>query len=417
MPTRGMIATPSGNNLFIVVDDEVFKVSPTGARTQIGTLVTRRGTVGMKIGLTQLVIVDGVNGYLHNLTGDSLAVITSPGWLGSHTVDYIGGYFTFIDPDSQTFYVSAIEDASTIDALDFATANASPDKLVSQVSTGNVLVLLGEIGGEVWQESGAADFPLERNSGSYLEVGILAAHTLKEMDNSAFWLGRDERGAGMVYRMEGFRPTRISTMAIEQVIQAAIYAGEDVSKAVAYTYQQDGHSFYVLQVPGLDTTWTYDASSQMWHERAELVQGDYAQHRGRFHAYCYGKHLIAGDDGIIYEYDVEANDNAGDVLVRDRVSPHYATPSMDRLTFSRFELDCVVGYGKDLGAEAHVLLRYSNDGGFDWSSWRTAGLGGIGEKQARARFLRCGSARDRVWHVRVTDNVKFAIIAAVVEAK
>lgn len=417
MKARGMIANSAGNALFIVLDSTLYKVGPSGLRTSIGTLLTRRGPVGMKIGLTQLVITDGAYGYVYDLLTGVFAQITSEAWLGSATVEYLDGYFSFIDPNSHTWYISAIEDALTLDALDFATANASPDKLVGQVTTGRVLVLFGEVSAEVWQDSGGADFPFERNSGAFLEVGLLGAFTAKEIDNTVFWLGRDDRGAGMVYRLEGFRPNRVSTMAVEQAIQKAINDGEDMADAVAYTYQQHGHSFYCLQVPGLTTTWCYDVASGMWHERAELVDGDYAQHRGRFHAYCYGKHLISGDDGLIYEYDVDANTNAGDVLVRDRVSPHFATPSLDRLTFPRFELDCTVGHGKPDGSQADVMLRYSNDGGFSWSSWRTATLGAIGEKTARARFLRCGSARDRVWQVRCTDDVQFAIINAVIEAQ
>lgn len=409
---RGLIANTAGNRLFAVVDDTLFSVSPTGDRTSIGVLSTSRGPVGMKIGLTQLVVVDGLHGYVYDLVSGSFDPIVSDGWLGSYTVEYLDGYFTFIDPNSQTFYLSALEDALTLDALDFATANTSPDKLVGQVVTNKVLVLLGEVSGEIWQDTGAADFPLERNSGAFLEVGLLARHSVKELDNSAFWLGRDERGAGFVYKLEGFRPVRVSTMAVEEAIQRAISEGNDVSQAVAYAYQQGGHSFYCLQVPGLDTTWCLDAATQQWHERAELVLGDYTQHRGRFHAYCYGKHLIVGDDDVIYEYDVTANTNAGDVLCRDRVSPHYATPQLDRITFSAFELDCTVGFGKAGQAQANVMLRYSNDGGYSWSGWRTATLGAVGEKQARARWLRLGSARDRCWEVRCTDNTPFAIINA-----
>jgi hypothetical protein len=145
------------------------------------------------------------------------------------------------------------------------------------------------------------------------------------------------------------------------------------------------------------------------------VNGDYAQHRIRHHSYCYGKHLGAGEDDIIYEYDVDANDNAGDVLVRDRISPHYATPRMDRIQFGAFELDCTVGKGKG-DEEAKVLLRYSNDGGLTWGNWREGTLGKLGERYARARFLRCGSARDRVWQVRCTDSVPFAIVNANIEA-
>lgn len=410
---RGLIANTAGNALFIVVEDAVYSVNGLGVRTQIGTLVSRRGHVGMKIGLTQLVIVDGPNGYVYDLNSGVFGQITSPAWQGSNTVEYLGGFFSFIDPNSQEFYISAIEDALTLDALDFATANNSPDKLVGQITTSNVIVYMGQTSGEIWQlDPVATDFAFERNNGATLEVGLMSAFTVKELDNSVFWLGQDERGGGTVYKMQGFSPVRVSTMAVEQVIQQSIQDGNDITKACAYTYQQDGHSFYCLQVPGLDTTWVYDAASQEWHERAELIDGLYAQHRGNYHAYCYGLHLITGDDDAIYAYDPNANTNAGDPLVRDRVSPHYATPQLERNFFNIFELDCTVGYGKAGQDNAVVQLRYSNDGGFSWSSWRTAPLGAVGQRLTRARFTRCGSARDRVWEVRCTDDTPFAIIAA-----
>lgn len=413
---RGMIANTAGTVMAIVIGDKLYAVGYDGVRALLGTLATSTGHVGMKVGLNQLVVVDGPNGYVVALDTGVFTQITDPAWLGSNTVDYLGGYFTFIDPDTQTFYISALEDALTFDALEFATANSSPDKLVGQSVTSKSLVLFGQVATEVWQETGATDFPFEKNTGVYIEVGLMAAFTAKDLDNSTFWLGKDERGAGIVYKLEGFRAVRVSTMAIEQTIQRAISEGNDVSTAVAYTYQQGGHSFYVLQIPGLDTTWTYDVSSKQWHERAELVNGDYEQHRGRFHCYCFDKHLIIGDDDIIYEYDVDANTNAGDVLVRDRISPHSSVPDLRRVSYGTFELDCTVGYGIAGQAQASVMMRYSDDGGFEWNGWRTATLGAIGEKTARARFLRNGSARDRVWHTRCTDDVPFAIVAASIAA-
>ena len=418
MTFRGLIANTAGTALYGVIDSQLYSISPTNGRTVLGTLYTRRGTVGMKLGLNQLVITDGANGYVYDMLRSTFSRITADGWMGSYTVQALDGYFTFIQPNSQVFYISALEDATTLGALDFATANASPDKLVGQITTGRVLVLFGEVSAEIWQDSGAAAFPFERNSGAFLDVGLMAAHTAKELDNSVFWLGRDARGAGIVYKLEGYRAVRISTIAIEQVIQAAIYARVDVSQAVAYTYQEDGHAFYVLQVPGVQTTWVYDTATRLWHERAEFPDGIYAQHRGRFHAYCYGMHLIAGDSATIWQYDPQANTNAGDVLVRDRISPHDALPSLGRVHFHAFELDCTVGRGVHCQAQPRVLLRYSNDGGInlDSATWRTATLGAIGERFARARFLRCGSARDRVWQVRCTDDVPFAIVSAAIEA-
>lgn len=413
--TRGLVATTSGNQLFCVVGNTLYSVGPTGLRVNIGTLLTRFGSVGMKIGLTQLVIVDGTYGYVYALQTKVFSRITDPAFQGSNTVDYIGGYFSFIDPNSQEFYISSFEDATTFDALDFATANESPDKLVGQKSTSNVIVYFGEVSGEIWQlDPTATLFALQRNTGAYMEVGLLAAFTAAELDNTVFWLGRDERGAGVVYKMESLQPRRISTQAVEEKIQAAIRGGADMTQATAYGYQQDGHSFYVLQVPNVETTWVYDVATQQWHERAELIAGEYAQHRGKYHAYCYGKHLIAGDDGIIYAYDPTVNTNAGDVLVRARTSPHYAAPQLERVFFNMFELDCIVGYGIAGQAQANVLLRYSNDGGFSWGDWRECTVGAVGEKRARARFPRCGSARDRVWEVRFTDDAPFAIVNAVV---
>ncbi len=415
MATRGMIANTAGTALFMVVDNTLYKVSPVGIRQSLGTLVTTRGTVDMKIGQRQLVIVDGAFGYVYDLSTTTFTRITTTGFLGSYTVEYLDGYFSFLVPGSNVFYLSKPEDATTIDILDQQPAQTGVGNLVGQVSTSHALVLFKETNAEVWQDSGGALFPLSLNEGVFVEAGALSPYAIKEMDNTVYWLGRDERGAGVVYNLQGFRPIRISTMAVEQTIQQAIQDGNDMSTAVAYTYQQNGHSFYVLQVPGLETTWVYDAASQMWHERAELVLGQYQQHRGRYHAYCYGKHLISGDDGVIYQYDPNANDNAGDVLVRDRVSPHFATPQLERIMFSKFELDCTVGFGLNGDQAATVMLRYSNDGGYSWSDWRYQTLGAVGEKQARAKFSRCGSARDRVWHVRCTDNVPFAIVNANVE--
>jgi hypothetical protein len=416
--TRGLVANTAGTLLFSVVGNTVYSVNRNGISTTIGTLLTRRGHVGMKIGLTQLVIVDGPYGYVYDLESKVFGRITSESWLGSYTVEELGGYFSFIDPNTQTFYTSALEDALTLDALDFATANSSPDKLVGQVVTTNALVLLGETSGEVWQLNTSNDpnaFVFDRNPGVFLEVGLLAPHTAKQLDNSAFWLGRDQRGAGIVYKMEGFRAVRISTNAIEELIQKAIRDGNDVSQACAYAYQQDGHSFYVLTVPGLKTTWAYDVATGEWAERSDYVSGEEEQHPGKYHAYAYGQHLVAGDDDLIYAYDPTLNTIAGRPMLRERTSPHYATPQLSRVTFSLFELDCVVGAGIPGNEPATVQLQYSNDGGNEWSNWRTATLGSEGEYSARARFLRCGSGRDRVWRVRCTDNTDFAIIAANVE--
>jgi hypothetical protein len=151
--------------------------------------------------------------------------------------------------------------------------------------------------------------------------------------------------------------------------------------------------------------------TRQWHERAELVSGDYAKHRGNVHVFAFNKHLLGDASGRIYSMDPTVSNNAGDVLVRDRVMPDAALPSKVRQAFSRFVLDC------DKGSGATAQLRYSNDGGASWSSWIVRGLHAVGNLLPRVKWVRLGSARDRVWHLRCTDDAPLNPIAAYVETE
>jgi len=62
------------------------------------------------------------------------------------------------------------------------------------------------------------------------------------------------------------------------------------------------------------------------------------------------------------------------------------------------------------------MLDFSNDGGHTWSSesWALADniAGSIGEYKTRVKWNRLGSARDRIFRVKMTDPVKTVWIDA-----
>jgi hypothetical protein len=409
---RGMIATAGGTALYAVVGNGFYSINSAGDRTSLGSLVSSIGYVDMKIGEQQLVIVDGPFGYTYNLTTLAFAQISDADFVGSARVAYVDGYYLFTEPQTQNFYISALEDASTLDALDATPVQGGPDRLVAVVGDHREAWLFGETTIEVWVNTGNADFPFERNDSAFIQNGLMAAFSAQSLDNTLFWLGRDERGGGQVFKSEGYRAVRVSTDAVEQQIQLFIRNGGDISRAIAYTYQQNGHAFYVLKIPGMTTCWAFDVATGFWHERADFVNGDYVLHRASMHAYCYGKNLVGSyEDGIIYEYDPDAFTNAGDTLVRDRISPHYAKKTMARTFFGNFELDCPVG-----GGDGDVMLRISNDGGENFGNWRASPIS-TGETTGKVRWTRNGSAFDRVWHVRCADDMPFAIIDAAIEAQ
>lgn len=409
-PVRAIRAAKNGR-LYAVAGSGLKEISGAGAVTSRGTLLMTTGTVDISENLNQLIIVDGANGYVSTFATNVFAQITGAGWLGSNRASVLDGFAIFVKPDSQVFYISGIDDATSLDVLDFASAEGSPDNIVAHIVDHAQVMFFGSSSIEIWENTGGTDFPLTRNNGARIETGCEAAFSVRKLDNTVYWMGADERGGGIIWKLNGYTPVRVSTQAVEESLQAIA----DRSGAVAYTYQQDGHSFYALNVPGLNTTWVFDVASGNWHERAELVSGEYTQHRGTCHAYAFGKHLIGAADGKIYAYDPLANTNAGDVLVRDRISPHMALPTYARQFFNSLQVDCVVGIGLADGSAPTLQMRYSDDGGISWGNWRAASIGAIGERKTRTMYRRLGGARDRVWQIRFTDDAEFSIVGANVE--
>jgi hypothetical protein len=236
------------------------------------------------------------------------------------------------------------------------------------------------------------------------------------MDNSLFWLGADARGKGVVYRANGYTGARVSTHAVEWQIQQY----SDISDAVAYTYQQDGHSFYVLSFPTADTTWVYDAATQLWHERAGFSNGNLTRHRGNCQVAFNGEVLIGGyQDGSISAYDLtvfEDNGRPQKWLRSWRALPTGAN-TLKRTIHHSLQLDCETGVGLNAvtGYDPQVMLRWSDDGGHTWSNEHWQSMGKLGKYSKRVIWRRLGATtklRDRVYEISGTDPVKVSITGA-----
>ena len=65
--------------------------------------------------------------------------------------------------------------------------------------------------------------------------------------------------------------------------------------------------------------------------------------------------------------------------------------------------------------EPQVMLRYSNDGGFTWSSEKWRSLGRKGKYENRARWNRLGEFRQRVLEISITDPVERVVMGAYAE--
>ena len=391
---------------FFVAGGSLYELASDGAATVRGALLTTTGNVGMAWGTTQLVIVDGPNGYVFTLSSNAFARITDPDWPGSDRVDYLDGFFLLKAPDSQQFYVTAIDDATSIDALDFASAESSPDDLVAHIVVNQRAYLLGELVTEIWFNAGGEDFPLARSSGETIDVGCMAKWSVCKADAGLLWVGRDLNGAGIVYKASGGPPQRISTTAVEEALQGS----SDLSGAVAYVYQDHGQTFYAINAPGLAATWVYEVATNAWHERCDLDgSGQFKAHRATHHVFAHGLHLVGDAAGNVYRMDKTANKFGTDARVCERTSPNDSAPLRDEKTHSIFVLDCLTG--EAASGTPVVELSWSSDGGAEFGNPVTRSAGALGNRYQRLVWRRLGRARDRIWRVRFSDDAPFAIVS------
>ncbi len=417
-PIRGLWSfSADASRAFVVSGDRLYRIDTNWVSTFIGN-VSGTGPVSMADNGTQLFIAANGPSYIYNNATNAFAQITDPDFPGAVTVGYLDGYFVFNEPNSQKIWITQLLDGTSIDPLDFASAEGSPDGVVSVLSNFREIWVFGTNSVEVWYNTGASDFPLQRIQGAFNELGCAAPYSVAKMDNGVFWLGSDPRGHGMVYRANGYTGQRISTHAVEWQIQQ--YG--NMADAIGYTYQQDGHSFYVLIFPSANTTWVYDVATGAWHERAgwDATTGTFLRHRSNCQMF-FSNEVIVGDyqNGNIYAFDLEDySDNGG---IQKWLRSWRALPTgqnnLKRTAHHTLQLDCESGVGLNTGqgSDPQVMLRWSDDGGHTWSNEHWSGMGRIGEYGRRVFWRRLGMTlklRDRVYEVSGTDPVKVAIMGA-----
>lgn len=405
-PIRGMHVM--NDVLYVVSGNILFSVSSSGAVTTLGGSVSGANRVSMSDNGTQVMIVNGANGYVWS-EANGFQVVTSTNFHAATSVTFFDNYFVLPWDGSNQWFISGSLDGTSYSGTDFASAEVQSDFVLSIVNQQENLLIFGERTIENWYDAGTVNFPFQRIDGGTVERGCAAALTPIKEDNSVFFLGDDL----IFYRLDGTLPRRISQHAIEQAWQQY----ETVSDAYTFSYTYTGHKFITLVFPTANATWVFDIATGLWHERISFDQAgtNLGRWRGADAASVYGKILI-GDcySGRIGYLDNSVFTEFGNLLQAYFVSPPIHN-DRKRVFCSRFELDVETGVGNTLdpGSNPQIMLDWSDDGGRTfrgpqmWSS-----MGKIGEYTRRLRWLRNGQARQRVYRVVISDPVPRVIISA-----
>ena len=276
--------------------------------------------------------------------------------------------------------------------------------------------LLGERTYEWWVDQGSFPFPFVRLPGTSGQHGCAAPYSVSRVGESFAWLGKDDRGQSVVWKMQGYIPQRISTFAVEEAISN--YA--IISDARAYTYSTDGHEFYVLNFPSADVTWVYDETTKFWHKRAWRDTNN-VLHRDRGNCCAnFSNQIVVGDwqNGNLYSLQEKVYTDNGQPIYRLRRATHL-TNGLKRIFHKSFQVQFQPGVGIPIGqgSTPQCILSWSNDGGSTYSTPILLNIGPQGAYTARAIARRLGWARDRIYQVEITDPVNAVIISAELDAE
>lgn len=313
------------------------------------------------------------------LAGDLLDIPNSVGFLNGYL---LVGY------DNGQFQGSAINEATSWNALDFATAEGHPDGLRRLYVFGQEIFLFGTNSVEIWVYDERLEFPFRRLEGAVLKIGLCSREAVNEVSGKLYFVDN----FGIFRRVDpGYVPTRVSHEGVEKDIQALLRDEGHADHIHVWGYLDGGHEFVVVSSD--HWTWIWDNVLQVWHNR-KTHRYDYWQ--ARHYAHCFGKHLIASSiQGGIFELDKDNYSEDGvDLICTVRTPIVRGFPNGAAI----HELNILMETGGGLGASGAtedqnptLMMRKTIDGYKTWSTERHRSIGTEGQYRKSIRYNRLGS--------------------------
>lgn len=218
--SNGDLFHVSGENLY---NHHMDVPTWTVTTTQIPGTIQGTGAPDIVASREKLWITDGFT--LQYTDGAAaLTEIATPDDVAFSSIDVFDDYVLCVVADSDQFYWIQ-PGATTIDPLDFATAELFPDKTLQVRVVGSEFWLLGEKSVEVWMATGDGTAPFQRIEGRAFNFGVFGGTAVRFKDTSVVCVGDD----GTVFNIAGV-PTPISNAAIAEQTRNAILAARQAGE-------------------------------------------------------------------------------------------------------------------------------------------------------------------------------------------
>ncbi len=417
---RGMYVarTLTQERCFAVVGTNLYEINYDLSSTLRGALAGfaagSKSKVYMAVnGNGEMMIQDPLAAYVFNLLTNTLTKNTSIDYPGGTTLDYADGYFIISDKNGRVSF-SDLNDGFDWPGFNFFTPTFKPDKVKAIVAYREEVYCFGDDTIEVYINDGTT--PFIRQSRTSMYFGLTARDSIAVHQSGVFFLGKSMSGGSEVYLMgSNYSLTPLSSPAISNRLNS--YVNED---AEGFIYSStDGHIFYHLHLPALQTTLVYDVTTGLWHERQSLRpfkdnDGSSVQdmYRGRHHVNYKGINLF-GDwwSGKIFKEDNTVSTDDGNIRLLKRTSSVFHN-ELKNISVYRLEFDVnsesTTFPPTGQGSQPIMMSEYSLDGGVTFEPEEFISL------NDRVVINNLGTARNWVISFSVSDPIDIIVKQAVV---
>jgi len=420
LPSRGAVVM--AGIYYAVLGEALFSFDSAGVATSLGAIAGATRVSMAHNGLVLCIVVPGGNAYTYTAATTTLAQITDGDYQVSDTVSFKDGYFIFTATAGSNWFVSALNDPSSIDALDFGSAELNPDKIIASHVDHDEVYILGEETTEVFQNIGGSGFPFQRIPGASFEKGVHSKYSAIEWENDFYFVGGGKNEKSSIFRAGGStKPVKVSTDAIDYLIQK--FTSAEIAESYSFSYSIAGSSFvgFTFRSVNIDSrTFVYNVTASRLSERNVWFEQQTGITTGAWRPasidFVYSKLLVSDfADGRIGYLSDSTYTEYGATILREKIIPPISVGG-DSIYIHGLELTPESGTGliSGQGSNPLIMMDYSDDGARTWvnESWKALGASGeIGQYSRRVVWRRLGRApAHRVFRFRVSDPIKVVFI-------
>ena len=397
---------------YFVNGPNLVRLNPDESTTMLGTIEGMARVSMDNNGKQLMILIPGGKGYIFTENPDLLVEITDVDFNANgapQLVVFLDGFF-ICTTDEKKFIISAINDGTSWNALDFGTAESSPDDTVVPIVYKNQLFIAGTGTFEVFNNVGGADFPFQR-TGLFFDEGVDAPFSIVHANDTFMFIGGGINESPAIWQLQGNNFVKVSTTAIDSILQR--FTLTEIQSSFSWSYAQKGGYFVGFALP--TTCLVLDTVTGRWHERKSQIDNpDGTKELVRFRinslVAAYGK-VYVGDsqDGRIGSMDVDVfSEYGGDIIRRFATQPFQN--NMQAFFVPTIELTVESGVGDANTPDPKIRMDRSLDGK-TFSDEITRSIGKVGAFKHRAIWRRNGRvARFEVLRFTMSDQVKPVVI-------